>query len=108
MTLKIACVAIGGRIFLGKLNKEGTEFVGSKQDVTSDCLKAVLEKIGADKTHVITADGVPAYEIHVRRVDSRQATLDLVAPTKTSEANPQQTQDSSGLGADYSEDKGPT
>ena len=33
-----------GRIFSGRVNKTGDSFVGEKRDVTSDVLRAVIEK----------------------------------------------------------------
>jgi hypothetical protein len=44
MSSRIACAALTGRIFMGLVNKAGDSFVGSKQDVTSDVLKAVIDK----------------------------------------------------------------
>jgi len=44
MTVRIATSPLTGRIYAGKVNKAGTAFVGSKRDVTSDVLRAVIEK----------------------------------------------------------------
>lgn len=44
MSVRIATSPITGRIFRGRINKAGDSFVGEKQDVTSDVLRAVLEK----------------------------------------------------------------
>ena len=44
MSARIACSALTGRINMGRINKDGTHFVGQKQDVTSDVLCAVIEK----------------------------------------------------------------
>lgn len=44
MTARIATSPLTGRIFRGRVNKDGTAFVGEKQDVTSDVLCAVIEK----------------------------------------------------------------
>jgi hypothetical protein len=40
----IATSALTGRIFSGKVNKQGDAFVGQKTDVTSEVLKAVIDK----------------------------------------------------------------
>jgi len=32
------------RMFRGRVNKDGNAFVGEKQDITSDVLRAVIEK----------------------------------------------------------------
>ncbi len=44
MTTKIACSPLTGRIYSGRLNKTQTAYVGEKLDVTSDVLRAVIEK----------------------------------------------------------------
>ena len=44
MTTRIACTALTGRIVSGRVNKEGNAFTGQKKDVTSDVLKAVIDK----------------------------------------------------------------
>lgn len=44
MTQRIACAALTGRIFMGRANKAGTAFTGDKKDVTSDVLKALIDK----------------------------------------------------------------
>lgn len=44
MSERIACSPLTGRIHAGRVNKDGTAFVGEKRDVTSDVLRAVIEK----------------------------------------------------------------
>lgn len=44
MTSRIACSPLTGRIFSGRVSKDGMHFVGEKRDVTSDVLKALVEK----------------------------------------------------------------
>ena len=44
MTARIATSPLTGRIHRGRVNKAGNAFVGEKQDVTSDVLRAVIEK----------------------------------------------------------------
>lgn len=44
MSARIACSPLTGRIHMGRVNKQGTAFVGEKRDVTSDVLRAVIEK----------------------------------------------------------------
>ena len=44
MTTHIATSPLTGRIHAGRVNKAGTAFVGDKKDVTSDVLRAVIEK----------------------------------------------------------------
>jgi len=66
--IRIACTALLKRIKAGRPNKDGTAFIGGGEDVTSDCLKAVIEFIGAGQTQIVTSNGVPAFEISVREV----------------------------------------
>ena len=44
MSQRIACSPLTGRIHLGRVSKGGTSFVGEKRAVTSDVLRAVIEK----------------------------------------------------------------
>lgn len=44
MTARIATSPLTGRIHRGRVNASGTAFVGTKEDVTSDVLRAVIEK----------------------------------------------------------------
>lgn len=45
MNARIACAGISGRIIQGRVNKAGDSFTGQTRDVTSDVLKAVLDKL---------------------------------------------------------------
>ena len=40
----IATSPLTGRMFSGRVNKTGNAFIGEKKDVTSEVLKAVIEK----------------------------------------------------------------
>ncbi len=44
MSTRIACSPLTGRVFQGRVNKAGTAFVGEKKDITSDVLRAIVEK----------------------------------------------------------------
>jgi hypothetical protein len=44
MAERIATSPLTGRIHAGRVNKAGNAFVGEKRDVTSDVLRAVIEK----------------------------------------------------------------
>lgn len=44
MSSRIGVSPLTGRIFRGRTNSAGNAFVGEKQDVTSDVLRAVIEK----------------------------------------------------------------
>jgi hypothetical protein len=68
----IAVSSLTGRIFQGRLNKTGTAFVAGKRDVTSDVLRAVIEKAefhggtfeiaAGDKKWTVTVSEQPAVE----------------------------------------------
>ena len=70
MTARIACSPLTGRIHRGRVNAAGTAFVGTKEDVTSDVLRAVIEKAefhggtfeieGGDKKWTVTVACVAA------------------------------------------------
>lgn len=62
---RIACTAIGKRIMLGTVAKSGIDFTGNPQDVTSDVIKAVIDKFGTTQTHIIQENGKPKYEIKI-------------------------------------------
>ena len=40
----IATSPLTGRIFSGRVNKDCTAFIGEKKDVTSEVLKAIIDK----------------------------------------------------------------
>jgi hypothetical protein len=44
MTARIRVSPLTGRVFRGRVNKAGNAFIGDKEDVTSDVLRAVIEK----------------------------------------------------------------
>lgn len=44
MTQRIACTALTGRIMMGRVNEANQAFVGKKTDVTSDVMKAIIDK----------------------------------------------------------------
>lgn len=63
---RIACSPLTGRIFSGRTTKDGNAFAGEKRDVTSDVLRAVIEKAafhggqfeieGGDQKWTVTVD----------------------------------------------------
>ena len=68
MSARIATSPLTGRIHMGRVNKVGNAFVGEKADVTSDVLRAVIEKAefhggsfdieGADQRWIVTVSKV--------------------------------------------------
>lgn len=71
MTARIAVSPLSGRIFRARVNAKGTAFVGQKEDVTSDVLRAIVEKsefhggsfeieAGPEKWTVTVARATPA------------------------------------------------
>lgn len=65
---RIACSALTGTIFMGNISKDRLSFTGEKQDVTSDCIKAVCEKFEDKGTQIVQADGKPVFEITVTKI----------------------------------------
>jgi hypothetical protein len=72
MTIRVACTAVNKRISAGRVNKAGDSFIGNTVDVTSDCLKAVIDKIGVGNTLPITVDGVVVYEITITQLQGEK------------------------------------
>lgn len=66
--IRVAKMALSGRIHAGTPSKDGLTFRGGGQDVTSDVLKAVIEFVEPGKTAIVHVDGVPAYSIEVKRL----------------------------------------
>lgn len=66
--LRIATAALTGHIYAGRVNKAGNCFLDGKVDVTSDCLKAVIDKVTPGHVVTVEVDGKPKYEIEVREV----------------------------------------
>ena len=70
MATHIGVSPLTGRIFRGRLNKQGNAFVGDKVDVTSDVLRVVIEKAefhggsfeieGGGKKWKVTVTAAPA------------------------------------------------
>lgn len=71
---RIATAALTGRIFLGTPDPKGQQFIGVTKDVTSDCIKAVIDKVQREETSVlvVTENGVPTHEIEVRKIGTQQ------------------------------------
>ncbi len=68
MIIRVAAAAISGRIFAGRISKDGRNFIGKKIDVASDVWKAVVDVIEPGHEMTITADGKPRYAISVREI----------------------------------------
>ena len=65
---RIACTALTKRIMLGNVSKDGMNFTDTKRDVTSDCLKAVIEFVGVGNETEVVVDGIPTYKIMVLKL----------------------------------------
>ncbi len=63
--VRIGCSPLSGRIYAGKLNKNGKEWA-SKVDVTNEACGAVIEHGLYNKgSVVVNVNGKPAYEIKI-------------------------------------------
>lgn len=65
---RIACTALTGRIVQGRVNKEGNSFVGEKNDITSDVLKAVIDKAAFHGGSFVIEGGGKSYALTVTEV----------------------------------------
>ena len=66
--IRVATAIVSKTIYAGKLNKKNTAFLANKTDVTSDVLKAIIEYVGTDNTHIVKVGGKPIYEIAVTKI----------------------------------------
>lgn len=67
--LHVGTSPLTNTIFAGHVLKSGNVWASNKQDVTMDALVAVAEHVLANgKPVVITNDGVPEFEITVRKL----------------------------------------
>lgn len=67
--IRVATAALSGRIFAGRLTKDGTGFKEPRYDVTSDVLVAVKDKIGIGHEVTVERDGVPHFRIAVLPIE---------------------------------------
>lgn len=64
--IRVATAALSGRIFAGRPTKDGMGFKEPRYDVTSDCLKAIVDKIGIGfQTDVVDSEGVKLCTIKI-------------------------------------------
>ncbi len=67
MTTHIATSPLTGRIHQGRVNKNGTAFVGEKKDVTSQVLQAVIEKAEFHGGTFVIEGGAKKWEVSVKK-----------------------------------------
>jgi hypothetical protein len=65
--IRVATKALSGKIYAGRPAKDGLSFKEPSCDVTSDCLKAIIEKVGVGNAMTVNGDG-KAYEITVKEI----------------------------------------
>lgn len=67
--LDIACSPLTDRIFIGSVLKSGG-WASNKTDVTgAACASVAIHALAKGGTIVITANGAPAYEISVKKLE---------------------------------------
>jgi hypothetical protein len=72
--LRVAFAGLGvGKIYAGVPSKDMRSFQGAKKDVTSDCVKAVFEKLekdsaGSSLPMLVGPTGKPVWEVTIRRI----------------------------------------
>jgi hypothetical protein len=55
--LRLAVAALTQQVYIGRVNKAGDSFLDGKQDVTSDFLKAVIDRFGVGETTIRSSSG---------------------------------------------------
>jgi len=81
--IRLCHSAVSDRVFAGKLNKAGNEWL-DKKDVTDDFLNCVLNRwVGFEQT--ITAPDGTKYEVRVKKVESAETGAEtvVVGPRKS-------------------------
>ena len=68
MTTYIATSPLTGRIHQGRVNKNGTAFVGEKKDVTSQVLQCVIEKSAFHGGAFVIEGGIRKWEVLVKEL----------------------------------------
>ena len=71
MNARIGVSPLTGRVFRGRVNKAGNAFVGEKQDITSDVLRAVIELAEFHGGTFEIADGAAKYTVTVKKEPSQ-------------------------------------
>jgi len=66
--LRLAVAALTDNVYVGRLTKDGTCFLDSKQDITSDFLKAVIDRFeGIPDAEIRSSDGT-LWKISITKV----------------------------------------
>lgn len=66
--IRLCVSAISQKVHIGKVSKDGNKFEDEKKDITSDFIKAIIDKF-ADTTAVIGAKGEQQYNIYVEKTE---------------------------------------
>jgi hypothetical protein len=65
--LRLAVAALTQNVYVGLLTKDGKCFTDSKQDITSDFLRAVIDRFSGDANTIRSSTG-ELWKISVRKV----------------------------------------
>lgn len=66
--IRLAVTALGGRVMAGKANSKGTELLpASRQDVTSDFMKALIDKASYHKGSFDIVSGDDKWDVTVTK-----------------------------------------
>lgn len=66
--VRLSVSLLGQNVYIGKLSKDGSRFIGQKKDITSDFIKAVIDKF-KNSTSIIGAKGEIQYRLTVEEID---------------------------------------
>lgn len=72
--LRVGCSPLTGNIYCGRISKDGQTWSGEKHDVTSDCIAAIIHKIGVNQCITVSENGNEKYEITVKEIWQRAPT----------------------------------
>lgn len=71
--LRLAVAALTKNVYVGRISKDGRTFMDGKQDVTSDFLKAVVDRF-LGVSHTIRVSDGKEYTVFVQEVVERPPT----------------------------------
>lgn len=68
MSARIGVSPLTGRVFRGRVNASGDAFVGEKDDITSDVLRAVIDKAAFHGGTFEIEGGGEKYSVTVKKI----------------------------------------
>lgn len=66
--IRLSVSVMSEEVYIGKISKDGVRFTGQKKDITSDFIKAIIDKF-KNSTAIVGVKGEQQYRITVEEVD---------------------------------------